>query len=502
MKKLQFRCILKSDVILNAQARTEGNQETLDFIPGNNFLGILAAKYQEFTKEQQTALFHSGKVRFGDAHPEMAPKVGIRTLRAPLAWYYPKGKSMSDACYLHHFYDRKKEGDVPQQLKQCRKGFYVFDGNEAYLADTPSSFAIKSAYDRVNRRSLGENMYGYSSLDEGTSFLFEVEVDNDSLCDVIVNALVGKKRIGRSRTAQYGLVEIEKATFAELATQKTDGTVYVYADSRLIFLDDNGEPHLHPSAKDLGLNNGKVSIEKSQVRSFQYAPWNYKRQCRDTDRYGVEKGSVFVVTDYTGDLLTSNYVGAYQNEGFGKVIYNPYFLIESQGNGEAVVKPVAKNNDDGQTDNKSTVKIEGTALLNYIANAMKKHEADLYIYEKVNEYTFNSRNKAFASQWGKIRCIAMTCKTAEELRHELFNKEKRFFHHASPDDPKEEWRKKPAGYLAHGIAAKKWKEGKGKEIEKLKIFINTMESSNYGDIACLAVVNLASVIAKKIKKDR
>ena len=72
MKILQFKCHLHSDVIINQKAATVGNQSSLDFIPGSNFLGISASElYNKYSSDPYTTwlLFHSGKVRFGDAHP-------------------------------------------------------------------------------------------------------------------------------------------------------------------------------------------------------------------------------------------------------------------------------------------------------------------------------------------------------------------------------------------------------------------------------------------------
>ena len=76
MKVLNFRCTLLSDVVLNQKSATEGTNVTLDFIPGNCFLGIVAGTlYNTLSKpEEKNLLFHSGKVRFGDAHPNL--KIG------------------------------------------------------------------------------------------------------------------------------------------------------------------------------------------------------------------------------------------------------------------------------------------------------------------------------------------------------------------------------------------------------------------------------------------
>ena len=44
MKEIFFKCTLVSDIVLNSKLATEGNMTTLDFIPGSNFLGIVAGK--------------------------------------------------------------------------------------------------------------------------------------------------------------------------------------------------------------------------------------------------------------------------------------------------------------------------------------------------------------------------------------------------------------------------------------------------------------------------
>ena len=64
-------------------------------------------------------------------------------------------------------------------------------------------FAIKSAYDAAEQRSRDGQMYGYQSLDKGQTFIFEVELTDkaESHSDEIIEALEGKRRIGRSRTA-------------------------------------------------------------------------------------------------------------------------------------------------------------------------------------------------------------------------------------------------------------------------------------------------------------
>lgn len=510
MRVLQFKCHLVSDVILNQSAATEGKNVTLDFIPGNVFLGIVAAHYVDFGDRAQE-VFHSSKVRFGDAHPVccVAGKADLRSLHIPAALFYPKMKSADEVCYVHHAYKREKDKEnngKPQQLKQCRNGFYSFEHGSGERAMLQRSFAVKSAYDREKRRSKDEMMYGYESIDAGADFLFSVEVDNETLVDDIKKALTGIQYIGRSRTAQYGTVEIMECTYTETLSSRDTVTIVddngneekivtVYADGRLIFLDENGEPTFQPTAKDLGIENGVINWELSQVRTFQYAPWNGKRMTREQDRCGIEKGSVFVVKVKSEQALESQYVGCYRNEGFGKVIYNPDFL-ETVGN-NGVAKYHLKSYPVIEQKKDNNILLAGTPLLDYLQKKEKDSKIYQYIYKKINEFV--SQNKklfygdTFASQWGTIRTIAMQYRTHMAIVYELFEKE--VIRTTTKDNNK---KVVPMAYLTHGIAESQWK--KQYRREKLKEFINEVHEEgikkSYGDITAKALINLAAEMAK------
>lgn len=233
-KVLKFTCHLESDIILNQKSASEGLNKTLDFIPGSCFLGIAASElYDTSTPEaakNSFYIFHSGNVRFGDAHPLNGK---VRALRTPASLFYPKGMKVEDGTYVHHFYDRaedKKDGNgkekQPMQLKQCRGGFYAFSKDVATKVDTTTTFSVKSAYDRTQRRAQDEQMFGYEALSAGIDMGFTVEVDDERFREAICNALTGLKRVGRSRSAQYGLVSIELAEgdgFSQTKSQEMEG---------------------------------------------------------------------------------------------------------------------------------------------------------------------------------------------------------------------------------------------------------------------------------------
>ncbi len=507
MKTIQFKCKLISDVILSQKAATEGNQETLSFIPGNNFLGIVAQGYDQYSQEQQIELFHSGHVRFSDAHPT-TENGKERSLHIPAALYYPKLSGIGERCFVSHFYSRKeaiKETGKAEQLKQCRQGFFLFHQADIQQVDTSKSFAIKSAYDKKLRKSSDSQMFGYESLEKDREFLFSVEMDDESLAPIITEALTGTKHIGRSRTAQYGLVEISPCSFTQpestAQTFSIEGKDYttVYADGRLIFLDEEGEPTFRPTALMLGLN-GEIDWEKSQVRTFQYAPWNGKRQTRDTDRIGFEKGSVFVVSlseKPQAEVLPS-YIGNYRNEGFGKVIYGWNLLQEAGKNG---LKPISLSQEKSAKAQLKKPAVS-TPLLKFLAKKQREVKASSFIYEQVNAFVKANKHlfnkSSFASQWGSIRTIAMQNDTMGGIIHELFDKKVVKPRIPSPMDARKEV-VEPIGYLTHGIKAKDWNIKNRAAI--LRDFIQRMGTTEeYGDLAQRALVNLSSEMAKQQKR--
>lgn len=472
MEKIQFKCHLLSDVILPDTSATEGNRNSLDFIPGNNFLGIAARHLYDVEDEHTWLLFHSGHVRFGDAHSAVGH---TRSIKIPADIFFPKYNNTAGEAYVYHCVD-DFDAVRNKQLKQARTGFYATRGDMATAVGLLKQFAIKSAYDTKRRRSEDERLFGYEAMVKGRNFLFTVELDNvaSHLREEIINALTGNQHLGRSRTAQYGWVNIQECPFDEcpsIPTKAEEGTVIVYADGRLIFFDDDGMPTFQPTARQLGFEQGTVDWSRSQVRTFQYAPWNYKRHAFDTDRCGIEKGSVIVVNT-TAPLPSTDYVGFYCNEGFGKVIYNPAILqTMADSNGRSAIR---FENEATRPATKSAPDQKRTLLLDYLNTQKEKDIEGQAIYNDVDDWVKCNGNlfqgDRFASQWGTIRGIAMATDDKEKIIGNI----------------KE--------YLGHGVAKSKWDErGRNK---KLMDFL-TRDQRHVRE----RVINLASEMGKKCKKN-
>lgn len=498
MTTLFFKCTLLSDVIINQKSATEGNQETLDFIPGSNFLGVSASSlYKRIPANDSLTIFHSGKVRFGDAHPLIE---NHRGLRIPASWYRKKNHQKDDPIIVHHGIPEAgllQEGKSIQ-LKQLRSGFiYKTRENEVAIADIQRNFAIKSAYDSLKRRAEDTKMYGYQSIQKGSVWGFELSLDTDAekFEDDIVNSLVGMKKIGRSSSAQYGLIRIEHQRESFITSFKSNVTdfiemnaVFVYAESRLIFFDAFGQPSFTPSSEQLGFPGGRIDWKKSQIRTFQYAPYNFRRKTYDADRCGIEKGSVICVTNIKQEdinkAVTHKYVGSYLQEGFGKVILNPDFLSHDQTGGCSFTLMKQKTNiPNGDTTNLPAL-VADDVVLSYLKKQSVYLIDQIDLYKRVNAFVKKHSNdfkgNTFASQWGTIRAIATKTRDYNELHSALFS-----HNDVNP------------GYLVHGVAMEKWEERK--RIHLLKTFIE--EFTNKPQSVAEAVVNLAAEMAKKCRRD-
>ncbi len=337
MKRLYFKCKFLSDVILNAQTANEGTPLTLDYIPGSNFLGLVAANYNDFGSELAYDIFHSGNVRFGDAHLTDGEE---KSFKAPLSWFINKGDHIRDRKWLHHALSEEQRMNLLRQsvqLKQVRNGWLTYQGKQI---EAEKNFAIKSAYDREKRRNSDGQLFGYKSLTSGLEWIFTVDIMDDKIDDnSLIDVLRDKKSIGRSRSAQYGRIQIDYIKTREQFSV-TSGKAFkiadknyisIYADSRLAFFDKFGQPTLQPVASQFGFDQWKIEWSLCQVTSQIFAPWNRQTNNRLADRVCFDKGSVFILSPLpeNKDCKIPSYkgcVGEYKSEGFGQILLNSFFL--------------------------------------------------------------------------------------------------------------------------------------------------------------------------------
>lgn len=479
MKKY-FKVKLLSDVVLNASLATEGNMETLDYIPGSNFLGIVARNYRNIADAYD--IFHSGKVSFGDAHIAMGDAMSYRM---PFSLFNNKGaKVPADNIYVHsdpfiREMDKNKEQRQPAfkdlNPKQIRTGF--FDPNGNYTAKPKQRFALKSRQDPEKRRSKDEAMFGMESLVRGQEFIFSVIFEEDKYLDKITEILTGTHYIGKSKTAQYGMVDIKPVNEPSVYTSKgtQEDRLVLYAESNLCFFNEYGQSTFRPTANNLGLKDGQINWGLSQIRIYSYSPWNGKRNSTSTQRDVILKGSVIVVDHSEFDELPEH-VGEYSSEGLGRVIWNPDFLAhDEQGKWKMELKKWEMP--------KPKFIAANTPLVSQLQVIKQEQEQRKNLVSKINEFLSDEAStyaRITSSQWGEVRKRAHAEKEWEVLMKKLFE--------VIPKKEKEKEIRK--GFLVKGVGAvKMW--DKGKLNEKLKTHLD-----NKKEYGVEYIIKLAAEMAK------
>ena len=449
MTKLNFICEFKSDIVLHSSSNTEGKVDKFDYIAGSNFLGMVARKYGDFGADA-FEMFHSGAIRFGDGHIMQDEK---ETFQAPFSWFAPKGVKLENALksgelYNEHFLTKEQyDGFIKEskQLKQQRAGFITANGE---LVKVKHNYRQKSAYDKKNRRSQDSTMFGYYALKKGTKWAFSVEMDSDAYKDEIIKVLKSSNRLGKSRSAEYGRVNItfvneEQKEFIEqdLSLIKIDDKHYIflYAKSRLA-LTNNGINSYTFDLKSLLLEEDVIGIawDKSQIRTYRYTPYVAIRDNRDPERLVIDKGSVIAIeveSNFDVDAYSKKVekgLGLYLSEGHGKVVVNPLFLATE--NPKFI--EVESNNDEDDGD------FEGGDISQWLQTQQKQEQENYELLKEVKEFIKNQNVKNKKAQWGQIRSLCRANLNGRDLYLALFSKKI--------------INKHKKGFLLHGLADKKW----------------------------------------------
>lgn len=340
MPTLILKLTLLDDVVASERPATEGGHASLDYLPGAMLLGAIATQlYSEISRSETYALFHSGRVRFGDGLPLADETPGWPM---PLCWHIRKGESPFNGDHLDAAKVRNLQFgrfDDGVQPKQLRDGYVRADG---YRLTVRQSLRMKTAIDPNTGRVAESQLFGYEAIQAGQSFLARIEADDDvpeSLWAKLTNILGcgGELLLGRSRSAEFGRVRVEAlggsvipAFLPDSGAASREVTLWCLAD--LALLDAWGQPTLELSPAQLGLNRGRVDWQRTFLRFRRYAPWNAYRRAYDLERQVIRRGSVITLTDVDPPLsgtergrLTTG-IGLHREAGLGQVSVDPQLL--------------------------------------------------------------------------------------------------------------------------------------------------------------------------------
>lgn len=346
MKTILFKVTLLDDVIISASSATEGQHESLDYLPGSLFLGAIAQQiYDEITPQEAWTLFHSGEFKFHDALPVINQKISYPM---PFCYHELKGegykkednKDKIDADKIYNLaVDKAPEGRQPKQLRSA----YLTEQGDVYQPKT--DYRMMTAIDAKKASAAEGQLFGYDALVAGQTYYFSLNAPktHQDLTEKVKTHLTGYLKLGRSRTAHYGRVQVEYLDevqsekllpLVDKTHSKTALTLWLLSDLALV--DEKGNPTLEPKPTYLGLSNlnlpkeSKWIADKSFIRTRRYSPFNAYRKSYDQERYVIARGSVLhfelsqPLSESESAALTQ--LGRYQELGLGQIAVNPTLL--------------------------------------------------------------------------------------------------------------------------------------------------------------------------------
>ena len=412
---------LLQPAVFSLQSGSAGAHRGLDYIPGSTLLGHTASRlYAELSEDDAWTVFHSGRVRFGDGLPllGLSPSAPM-----PLCWHAMKGGSAAQLGRLirENLFDPSLEqGNESRQPVQIRSGYVTESGD---LVMPPRVQTLKTAIDPESGRAADGQLFGYEAIAAGQRFraLLQSDADvPDDLWNRILAAMEGRARLGRSRSAQYGSVEMRVDSAPDVARSPVattnELTLWLLSD---LALETAGQPSLAPHPGSMGLPNGSRWLpEASFLRPRSYSPYNAYRRHHDSERQVIARGSVLrfalpgPLDAATVEVLEAG-IGLFIESGLGRVAINPPMLSTSPPRFAGAKR---------QSESRSSASARAAATESAFARGLKaRHERlhgtdlDLKARELHHQYndvveralrydSFSERPKA--SQWGRLKQLA------------------------------------------------------------------------------------------------
>lgn len=349
MKHYQLDITLLDDLVFSQRSATQGNHESLDRIPGTALWGWAAAWLHRHHPQAALALAHEDGLHFTDARP-LSPQ-GLPTFVMPLCWVYDKGDAEGhfvketqstagkrlQAQKLRNLAHPDMTVDDFKQAKGLR-GAYVSEAGECVTPDT--QYRLRTAIHSETGTARAGQLFGYQSLQAGQRLRARMQVADAAPAAVVqalCRALEKHARLGRSRSGEYGRVQVSiKEVSAPGGAPASFGKrVVVWLLSDTLLRDAAGRPCLTPDPALLGLPGAQLVPPHSALRHRRYSAWNAHRNAYATECQVLQAGSVLVFERdqvFTPEALRHLQRGLGESgaQGLGEVWVNPPLLSDTQ----------------------------------------------------------------------------------------------------------------------------------------------------------------------------
>jgi CRISPR-associated protein Csx10 len=342
--KISEKCSkLKLYIRLDSPVMLSGNSaaESLDYIPGSTILGYFAGQYlvNNEADDNFCRMFVDGG-RNGLSFSNFYVSDKHRSSYYPAPLTCKKEKKGIGRCYNRTFMEIEKEATKAISAKYIRDIADIPFDDAEFTLDKERLKAVEKEvfyhHERPDNKECDkgiESFYQYNAIRAGQYFTGEIEGQEQDIQKVaeILNRNSGKMKIGKSRTAQYGMVSVESykeiCSDEEMLILKPNGLFAVVAQSQLILLDEAGSIVTNSDKAQKSLLNkiklcGQCTSEAVFQKTSYIGGYNRKWNMERPPVPAFAAGSVFVYK-YEGadEVKIPKYfkIGERQHEGMGRM---------------------------------------------------------------------------------------------------------------------------------------------------------------------------------------
>ncbi len=355
MYKIDYQLKLQQSAVISDYMGENNQKRSLDYIPGNILLGIIAAKISKSAAKLSIKnLVKDNVVLFGNAVIGSQKPAEI----IPMGFYYPKGRydlptvldSSDDfEVDLYKIYSSSDELPSSNPHKSIKNGWFNFSSSGPYRLfvkkETSTHNIINPESQRPDEKTGG--IFVYETLSAGQSFFGQIKFIDEGTAKDFYNHFgpENEVKIGRSLGAEYGSADltltepvametnfkpqkdVQIVLHSDLITKNVLGVyeTMLTADTLTNYLKENGIYDLEVLESE-----DKINYVKSRLVSGFNAHWGQNRSVIPA----IIAGSVFHFTFSGNDVaeamkfLFEYGIGERRNEGYGQISFRNSLLSE------------------------------------------------------------------------------------------------------------------------------------------------------------------------------
>ncbi len=449
---------LQDDIVLSATAATTGGHTTLDYVPGANLFGAVAADLFKLGEKTAAEAVAAGRIQFSNAYPVNGTDESVPL---PLAWFGQKGIApiVDNVIQPERVQNLAVTGYTGGQPVQLRAGYFSPTTGRVY--SPAQSHQLRTAVSNEPdyfETAAPSQLFGFQSLKAGLKLRATVTGDAN-LLKIARARFDGKTiRLGRSKFAEYGRASctvLPAELFAmEFSVPEGKEFITIFARSDLLLVDKEGLPAIKPEPHFFGLAGWELVESRTYLRFRRYSPWNGKRGGPDLERQMIAKGSVMTFKRSTaaGDAKVPAWVGMGRTEGFGQVLVEPDFLVADRPSFNASAASVVSDGPKRPLNDE---------IFAFAVERMLEQRFDTMASEIARNWVgqWAKKDSVSASQWSRLADEARNAESLAKLKEGLGD--------ATPD------KDKPgrSTFFGHGRAAKKWTDDNNGRDKSLASFV-------------------------------